>query len=178
MKLIRSTPWKLAYATIDLKDVTIVLLDGTTPTPNTISVKLGEGNLTYTENRNIEYRLDRGKLDEVRVGDEAPMDVSLDAVWEFLKASSGQPASIEDFMKFRGAAATNKSTDTDPCGPKSIDIRIQNKPGCGTGTEKEWITIPDFNYDTIAHDLREGTLTFAGRANATDASIVRLAVST
>ncbi len=177
MRLLLAAPWHLAYASIDLKDTLIILRDGTTPTPNQISVKIGEGNLTFTENRNLEYRLDRGKLDEVREADQAPMDVSLDAVWEFLKASSGQPASVEDFMKFRGAAAGNLSTDADVCSPPSIDIIVENIPGCG-GIDKEIITIPDFRYDAIAHDLREATLAFTGRANATLANIVRLPAST
>lgn len=177
MKLLLAAPWRLAYATIDLKDATIILRDGTTPTPNQISVKIGEGNLTYTENRNLEYRLDRGNLDEVREGDQAPIDVSLDAIWEFLKASSGQPASVEDFLKFRGAAASNISTDTDVCAPNSVDLIIEHIPGCG-GLDKEVITIPDFRYDSIAHDLREATLAITGRANAVEANIVRLPAST
>jgi len=177
MRLLLAAPWRLAYATIDLKDAIIIFRDGTTPTPNQIAVKIGEGNLTYTENRNLEYRLERGSLDEVREGDQAPMDISLDAIWEFLKASSGQPASIEDFLKFRGAAASNVSTDSDVCAPNAIDLIIEHIPGCG-GLDKEIITLPDFRYDSIAHDLREATLAITGRSNAVEANIVRLPAST
>jgi hypothetical protein len=34
--------------------------------PQQIDIKIGDGNLTYTENKNYEYELDRGQLDTVR----------------------------------------------------------------------------------------------------------------
>ena len=42
-----------------------------------IYVKIGEGNLTYTEHRDYQYLLDRGLLDTVREPKDVPMDVKL-----------------------------------------------------------------------------------------------------
>ena len=178
MKLLLAAPHKLAYASIDIKDATIIIRDGTPVTPNEIAVKVGEGNVTYTENRNIEYRLDRSILDDVRETDEAPIDVSLDATWEFITASSGGTPTIEDALKRIGEASAWISTDSDTCRPYAVDLIIQNIPDCDGTIEKEVITLPDFRWDTIAHDLREATIAVTGRSNAVLASVVRLPQST
>ena len=164
---------------IDLKDVTLKIRDGATPTPNEIEIKIGEGNLTYSENRNIEYTLDRGLLDEVRKGDEVPMDVSFDFVWEFIKgssASAGAPPTIEDALKNTGQAAAWVSTDPDTCRPYAVDIILEHVPSCGAGSdaEQETITLPDFRYETLDHDLRAGTIAVTGRCNAEEATAVRV----
>ena len=39
--------------------------------PNSITIKIGEGNLTYSEKRPVEFKLDRGNLDTVREGPRA-----------------------------------------------------------------------------------------------------------
>ena len=69
--------WKPVFAQIDLKKATVWLKDGATP-QNTLEIKVGEGNLTYSEKVNREYTLNRGILDKVRDGDQTPMDVSFD----------------------------------------------------------------------------------------------------
>jgi len=56
--------WSPVFAQIDLKNATLKIKDGGT---NEMEVTLGEGNLVYTERQNVEYTLDRGTLDEVRL---------------------------------------------------------------------------------------------------------------
>ncbi len=75
--ILKTQEYKMAQ--VDLKLATIKIKDGGA---NEITVKIGEGNLTYNETRNVEYTLDKGKLDGVKLGDEVPVDVSLDATWE------------------------------------------------------------------------------------------------
>lgn len=180
MKSILANAWTPVFVQIDLKDATLKLRDGSTPTANEIEIKIGEGNLTYSENRNIEYTLDRGNLDEVREGDQVPMDVSFDLVWEFIKgdaSSGGAPPSVEDALKNLGNAASWVSTDADTCRPFALDIIIEYVPSCGAGAQadQEIITLPDFRYETLDHDLRAGTISCSGRCNATQASVVRSA---
>lgn len=164
----------VSFLQIDLKDVTILFKDGT-GTPNTLELTIGEGNLTYTEARNIEYTLDRGLLDEVREGDEVPVDVAFDLVWEFLTAvvSSGGIPTPEDFMKKVGNASAFISTDADVCRPFAIDIELTHAPACG-GITSEVILLSDFRYESIAHDLRAGTLAVTGRCNVTKATLTRV----
>ena len=167
------------FIQIDLKQVTLKLQDGTTPVPNEIAIKIGEGNLTYSENKTIEYTLDRGLLDEVREGDQVPMDVTFDLVWEFITGnldSAGVPPTAEDALKQKGNAASWLSTDADQCRPFALDVVLEHVPVCspGAGTqEQEIITLADFRYETLDHDLRAGTISCSGRCNSKEATIVR-----
>ena len=72
-------------AQIDMKDTTVKLKDGGS---NSITVTVGEGNLTYTERRNIDYTLDRGNLDEVREWDQVPVEVRMDFTWLYILGPS------------------------------------------------------------------------------------------
>lgn len=172
MKTIRRRD-KIFGAVIDTKNVTIRIQDGT-GTPNFIEAKLGAGNLTYEEKRNMEYILDRGLLDTVREGDQVPMDVRLDSQWENLTGGSGGGAvpTIEDAMKRRGPAAAWVSTSVDPCEPYAVDIEILNDQPCG-GTADETILLPDFRWESANHDMRGGTVSFSGKCNATQATVTR-----
>jgi len=171
--------WVPVFAQIDIKNTELKMQDGTTPTANEIVIKVGEGNLTYSENRTIEYTLDRGRIDEVREGDEVPMDVSFDLLWEFITGntdSAGVPPTVEDVLKNQNNAATWISSDPDTCRPFAVDVIAENVPVCGAGAptqEQEFITLPDFRYETLDHDLRAGTIAVSGRCNSKVASIVR-----
>lgn len=67
-------------AQFDLKNATLFFKDGSNPR-NMFRIKLGDGNFTATEKRNVEYTNDGGRLDEVRSGDEEPMELSIDGTW-------------------------------------------------------------------------------------------------
>ena len=168
--------WSPVFAQIDLKNATIRIKDGGA---NSLTIKVGEGNLTFTESRNIEYTLDRGNIDEVRQGDQVPMDVRLDFVWEYLKGASGSGATptVEDALKKRGAAAAWVSTDADTCRPYAVDLEIEYLPTPSTCGDKETITLPDFRYESLDHDLRAGTVALTGKCNAVEATVVREAQS-
>ena len=171
----QSKVWAPVYAQIDLKKATITIQDGgLTSTQESITVTVGEGNLTYTERRNIEYTLDRGLLDEVREGDEVPVDVSLDAVWDYITGatSSGTPT-ISDALKNVGEAAAWVSSDSDACRPYAVDLVITYLPTPSTCGDQEVITLSDFRYEELAQDLRAGTISISGRCNVTKATAVR-----
>jgi hypothetical protein len=144
---------------------------------NSISIKIGEGNLTYNEHRNVEFTRDRGILDTVRTADEEPVDVSLDAIWEFITAetSSGTPT-IEDALKKVGEAAAWVSTADDQCQPYCVDVEVHNAPDC-TGTDDEFITLEEYYYEALDHDLREGTIATSGRCNRKVATARRVAAA-
>lgn len=162
-------------AQIDLKEARIYIKDGD---GNELEVTIGEGNLNYTENKPREYKPNRGILNEVRNADQAPMNVTFDFVWEYLKGSStsGAAPTIEDALKQRGNASDWVSSDSDVCRPYAVDLVILYQPDCATGDQEE-ITLPDFRYETLAHDLRAGTVAATGQCNATEATVVRAAQS-
>lgn len=161
-----------AFVVIDLKEATIRLSDGT-GTPNTLDIKVGEGNLTYSESRNVEYILDRGNLSEVRLGDQVPLDVSFDLIWDYISSpSSGTIPSPEDALKQKNRASGWTSSDSDVCRPYALDVIVIFDPACATA-DTETITLPDFRYESIDHDLRAGTLSVSGKCNAVEATAVR-----
>ena len=167
-------PQEPIYAQVDLKDATIKIKDGT-GTPNAITIKVGEGNLTWSEKVTREYTLDRGLLDEVRDGDQVPVELSMDFVWEYIRgvvATTGTP-SVEDALKKINGASAWISTDADLCRPYAVDIEITVTPNCTSG-DHEIITFSDFRYEQLDHDLRAGTISMTGRCNITKPTVTRV----
>ncbi len=148
---------------IDLRDATMYIVSGM----NNVEIKIGEGNLTYIEKRNIDLVKSRGILDTTREGEEEGMEVSFNFMWEFLKAKSGDPITIEQALK--GAWT---STSTDPAAPKCVDLVILHNPQC-TGIQQETVTLSRFNYTQLAHSIRDSTVACNGVCNSKEAVIVR-----
>ena len=181
MKFLPSV-WSNVGVLVDIKRTTLKIKDGTTPTPNEVTIKVGEGNITFTENRTIEYILDRGLIDEVREGDEVPVDVSFEFNWIYLTGSpsSGALPTIKDALTRVGNAASWISSDPDGCAPYAVDIEILYEPVCGAsaGIENERITISDFRWESLDHDLRAATISVTGRANVNLVTAVRFPQTT
>lgn len=154
----------LTGAVADNADITFL--------PHQLEVKMGDGNCTYDESRTIEYKLNRGVIDEVREGDQVPMDVKIDGNWEFLRSDSGDPPTFEEALKLIGGASTWISSDSDECRPKAVNIVIDYIPPCG-GEKRERITLPDYRWEKLAHDPKAGTISTTGKCNALQATVVR-----
>ncbi len=141
-----------------------------------IEIKIGDGNITYTENKNYEYDTDRGLLDTVREGDEAPMDVNVDFVYEYITTGTGEAITPMDAIKKIGGASEWVSASADPCEPYCIDIEVEYTPPCG-GAEKELTTFPDFRPDSKEVDFGEASVGVTGRCNALEPIMSRVAQS-
>lgn len=141
-----------------------------------IKVKVGEGNLTWDESKPREYLLDRGVIDEVRDGDETPMDINLDIKWEFITGDTGDPGgglpTLEDVLKQTGLAEDWVSSDTDPCRPYSVDILVDYIPACST-VLKETIVLKDYRYEKLSHDAKAAKIATSGKCNTTTALATR-----
>lgn len=159
-------------APIDLKDCVIKLLDGT-GTPNELTVKIGEGNFTWSEMYNREYKKDRGNLDTVRNGDQEPMEVSFEVRYTEIKAASG--VSFEDFLKQINGASAYASTDSDACAPYAVDIQVIHTPPHCTTQQIETLTFPDFRVEKLDHDIKAGTISCSGKCNAVQPTVARTA---
>jgi len=135
-------------------------LRGATVKIGTDIIKLGEGNLTWSEKRNIEFKLDTGKLDDVRRGDDVPMEVSLQFTWEY-----STYANIEQL--FKGAAAVGSANSGDSyCNPYHIDLVVELESECAATGGMKVITFPDFFWETWDPNLQEGQVSVAGKCNA------------
>lgn len=138
-----------------------------------VEVKIGDGNITYTENKEYEYELDRGILDTVREGDEQPMDVTIDFVYEFVTTGTGEDITPVDALKQQNGAAEFVSSSADACEPYAVDIEVEHDPGACGGAQKEITIFPDFRYDSLEFDFDEATISVTGRCNATGPTITR-----
>ena len=170
-------PWKAVYGQIDLKHARIYMLDGGS---NEIEITIGEGNLTWSEKVNREYVLDRGTLDEVRNGDEVPVDLSMSFKWDYIRSSgesSAAPPSPVDVLKNQYNAATWVSSDADACRPFAVDLKIEYRPTPTSCGDMELILFADFRYEDLSFDLRAGTIACSGKCNATAPTLTRTAQS-
>ena len=157
-------------AQIDLKNATVTLSDHLAV--HTIAVAIGEGDLSWSEKRAVEYTLDKGVLDNVRLGDEEPVEVSLDATWDYV-ATKGAFL-LADAIKGKTTGATLVtwvSTDIDSCKPYAIDIIVAYVPGCGVSAETETVTLSDFRWETLDYSFDNGTLSVSGRCNILEAEV-------
>lgn len=144
---------------------------------NSITVKIGEGNLTYSEKRPVEFTRDRGNLDTVREADDEPIDVQLDFTWDWITSESGATApTVEEAFKGTGPASSWVNASTDPCRPRSVNIAVLNAPDCSSVGD-EVIELLEFYYEELNHDMRAGQVSVTGRCNRTVAVVSRLAAA-
>lgn len=163
-------------AAIDLKKAVLTVKDGGT-TPNTVTVKIGEGNLTFSEKRNMEYTLDRGLLDTVKEGDQVPVEVKFDFMWEYISGTS-VVAGLRDIIQGTTTPVAHVSTDTDACRPYACDVEVVYTPTPSTCGDKETITFPDFRWESLEFDLRAATISCSGKCNVTQITALREAQTT
>jgi hypothetical protein len=143
--------------------------DVVTPVGNMLEVKIGEGTLTYSEKRAVTYVLNRGRIYTVKLGDDAPVEVSLDFIWEFLRSPVGDPPTVEEALKQIGNASDWVSSSTDQCEPYAVNITICYIPPCG---DSERIELSDFRWESLDHDLKAGTVAIKGNCNIAYANVI------
>lgn len=142
-----------------------------------LRIKVGDGNITWSEKKPREFKLDRGTLDQVRNADEQPMEVSFQLMYEELTASDpgSDPPTPEDALKRRGAAAAwVNANQEDPCAPYSINIRLDHTPPNCTSVDKERVILPMFYYEDLNHDPKAGTIACSGKCNTIEALVSRI----
>ncbi len=140
--------------------------------PQQLEIKIGDGNITYTENRNYEYMLDRGDLDTVREGDEVPLDVRLECTYEHITTGTSELISPMDALKCVGDAAEWVSSSDDPCEPYAIDIEVEHVADCGSA-QKETTLFPDFRPDSKEVNFKDATISLTGKCNVIEPVVTR-----
>jgi hypothetical protein len=155
----------LANAISDGDDITFL--------PAQVEINIGEGNLTWTEKREINYKLNRGVLNTVVQGDDQPMEVNTEFLYEFYTSNAdGFNPTPVDFIKRTGAASELASSSSDPCEMFSVDMEVEYIPPCGS-QDPEIVTFPDFRYEQIEADLKNGTFSISGKCNAVEPIVER-----
>lgn len=132
--------------------------------PNILKMKIGEGNITFEEKRNIEYVREKRQvaLGFVKTGDDEPMDVSIDLIWEFLSSDTGEPPTPEEAFNGIGGAANWVTAGADPCEPYAVNIEIVYTPPC-SGVDAEVILLEEYRWESLSHDAKAGTMSSKGK---------------
>jgi hypothetical protein len=104
--------------------------------PQEIEIKVGDGDLKYTEKNEYTYDLDRGDLDTVREGNQVPLDLVLDFVYEHITTGTSETISPMDALKQKGGASGWVSSSADQCEPYAVDIEITHEAPCGTNQDE------------------------------------------
>lgn len=169
LKFVRAKAWITVFTAIDLKATTIKIRDNGA---NFVLVTIGNGDLNYTERRNLEYVLNLGSLDDVVENDEVPVDVRMDFTWEYLSSPSAGVPSPSDALKQLNLASSWVSTDADVCRKFAVDLEVEHTPVCETN-DMETITLPDFRYEELDQQLRNKTISASGKCNVTQATVLR-----
>lgn len=137
-----------------------------------LEINIGEGNLTWSEAKEYEYLRDRGNLDSVKEGDEQPVEMSLEFIYDYVKSTSGGAITPVDALKQQAEAAEWVSSSSDLCEPYSIDVLAKHCVPCGSD-EDEDVVFTDFRYESLDFDLGEATIAVSGRCNVSEPAITR-----
>ncbi len=140
--------------------------------PQRITISIGEGDLTWTEARELIYDLDRDLLDTVRLGADIPLEIDLAFTFEYVTTESGQAITPVDAIKRIGEATEWVSSSSDACEPYAVDIFVVHCVPCGTDQDQDF-TFPDFRYESLDYSIQDASISVSGKCNVTDAVTTR-----
>ena len=161
----------------NLRDAELVLKDGTSPTPLSLTVLLDEGDISWTEKVNTIEIKDRGKISggHLRKGDDESVSLSFSAKWTQLigKAnSSGDPLQLYEFLTFASGAGI-ASTSADGA-QETLTFEFTILDPAGVASEK--VTFSKVYRESLS--MTEGDdynlITFSGKAFVTSPTITRV----
>lgn len=144
--------------------------------PQQIEIRVGDGDLSWTEAREVLYDLDRDILDDVRLGPEQPLELNAAFVFEWAATGTGEPISPIDAIKRINDADEWVSSDSDQCRPYAIDVIVDHVVPCGTNQDQRF-SFEDFRWDSLEYSIQDAAITLTGRCNRTDALVARLDIS-
>lgn len=141
----------------------------------TVELKVGDGTLSWSESKDLQYVLDKGALDQVKEGDEQPMTLDTSFIWEELVAStgSGTPSPYEAMLQLGEAASWTSTSDGTGCPPYCVDIEVEVNPGCNA--VREFYRFEEFYVDDLNPNYKDGKITFKGSCNRTQPKLYRVA---
>jgi hypothetical protein len=147
--------------------------DDITVLPQEVEIKVGDGDLQWTETKNYSYDLDRGNLDVVRQLDEAPVEVQLSFTFEKIRTGTAEVVSPMDALKGIGGASTWISADSDACQPYAVTLEVSYEPPC-SGAQIEIVTFTPFRHEQAEMSYRDATISISGKCNATEPTVSRV----
>ena len=137
-----------------------------------IEIQVGEGDLSWTENKEYEYLRERGDLDTVKEGDEQPVELNMEFVYEYVKTQTGKTITPVDALKQKGEASEWVSSSSDLCEPYSIDVLAKHCVPCGTDYDED-VLFTDFRYESLEFSIKDSTITVSGKCNVSEPTVTR-----
>lgn len=123
----------------NLRNGTMIIQDGAA-TPQSITLTLDTGDLSWEETDNLNVVRDRGDLSGLTKGDEEPVTGSFSIKFQqFIKQSFEADPTAYEALKNIGAAASWATTDPNNCGTFATRI-IFEIASCVAGESSERIT--------------------------------------
>jgi hypothetical protein len=162
----------------NLLDATLQIRDGTTPTPNTLTIPVEEGTLKWTVAVQERHAvLHRGRLHSWKSGKQVPVTVEFDIIYteyEGKTLSNADPSPIDALLQQGNASAWVTTNAVN--GEYTTDIRYTiTAPSGDAADQDETVTFSDFIVDTVepaeADDVTR--IAIKGRALITQPDIVR-----
>ena len=158
------TPAKIAPTAAD--DAVITFL------PQRLLIKIGEGDMSWTESREFIYDRDRDVLDTVRQGQDQPVSVDLSFTFEYVTAQTANPPTPVDALNRFGNASTWVSSSSDLCEPYAVDLIVIHCVPCGSDQDQE-ILFPDFRYESLDYSIADAAISVSGQCNTTRITAIR-----
>ena len=141
-------------------------------TAQRLEIKIGDGDLNWTEGREMIYDLDRDTLDTVRQGADQPLEIDLAFTFEYVTTQSGQAITPVDAIKRIGEATEWVSSSSDLCEPYCVDVYVIHCVPCGTDEDQD-LLFQDFRYESLEYSIRDASIAVSGRCNVTDVVTTR-----
>ena len=140
--------------------------------PQRLQIAIGDGDLNWTEAREMIYDLDRDILDTVRQGQDQPLEIDLAFTFEYVTTESGQAITPVDAVKRIGEASEWVSSSSDLCEPYAVDFYVIHCVPCGSDEDQD-LLFQDFRYESLEYSIRDASIAVSGRCNVTDVVTTR-----
>ena len=140
--------------------------------PQQLQISIGEGDLSWTENREYNYDLDRDQLDTVRQGQDQPLELEMSFTFEYVTTESGQTITPSDALKQIGEASEWVTSSSDSCEPYAVDVYVLHCVPCGSDQDQDF-TFPDFRWESLDYSIQDASVSVSGRCNATSVTTTR-----
>lgn len=135
-----------------------------------IEIKIGDGDLKYTEADEFSYDLDRGLLDTVRKGEDQPMEIALNFVFDQVKSGTGEVITPIEALKGSGNASEWVTSSSELCDPYAVDLIVEDVRTCVAGESRDYL-FPDFRSEKRDYSIKDATIAVSGKCNATEPTI-------
>jgi len=142
--------------------------------PRKLEVKVGEGDIEHTKNKDPQVDLDRGVLDGARAGNEQPMDVSFSFVYDWIRSSTTDVPTVDEVLEREGEAADWTNAAADTCEPYQVTLKVIDAPDCGS-EQAEILLFKYFLPQSISASVESATVSVSGVCVATKPTVYRVA---